>query len=205
MAVYGSAWSTLVQIFQDTGYGMLPVDDLLYTDFALITKKTGQPFVAPALTQDSVTDFGYGWYEFHWSVSDMDTIGEFYYKIIPGIVGGVYVEGKFDVMPPPMYANNVHPTCIITGNIVDLSGHAQLGTPVVFRPKNVPIVVGVSLIGASRILTYPDAYGNFSVELIRNVQAIVEIESSGIRHLITVPDLPTANILSLLPPVPPQY
>lgn len=200
MAIYGSSWSSLVQLWQDIGYGPLPVTGLSYNDVSLTIKKAGGLFSTKVLSETTFIEVGSGYYEIYWGVSDMDVIGEFYLKLTPEIDGGITFEKIFDVLPPPVFTSNAHPTCIITGNLIDISGSPMTGAPIVFRPKNVPIFAGPSLLGSSRVPAYPDAFGNFSVELLRSVQVLVEIDNAGIRQLITVPDQETASLIDLLPP-----
>ena len=73
-------------------------------------------------------------------------------------------------------------------------------------PKRDPLVhpdgdAGPSLIDGSLLRTTPDAFGNFSVVLLRGKKVIVEIERSGIKQTITVPEQATANLVDLLPPI----
>lgn len=203
MAVYGSAWSSMVLIQKDIGYGTDVAEGLTYEDFTVITRKAGGAFTEKTLLPESVVELGDGWYDFRWTTGEMNTIGEFYFKVIPEVDGGIEVEKIFDVTPPPLYMSGVHPNCIVTGNIVDIGGSPETTAYIVFRPRSVPVIAGPALLGATILRTTPDAFGNFSVRLLRNIQVLVEIEGAGIRHLITVPDMDTASIIDLLPPVPP--
>ena len=54
---------------------------------------------------------------------------------------------------------------------------------------------------SERIIVYPDAYGNFSVQLLRYAEVIVEIKRLGINYKFTVPNQATAPLLGLLPPI----
>ena len=203
MATYGSAWGSFVQILQNTGYDIVPVEGLLCSDFTVTIRKAGGTFAEKVLTTQDLMEVGDGWYEFKWSTGDMDTLGEFYFRAVPDVPGAFPVDKIFDVNPPPLYMQGVHPDCIVTGNIINIGGMPSTNTYVMFRPKSVPVIAGTSLLGATVLRTTPDAFGNFSVRLLRNLQVLVEIEGAGIRHLITVPDMDTASIIDLLPPVPP--
>lgn len=201
-ALYEQTRESLVRLMQYNGYETLPLTGLDPEEVSLVIRKTGQNFQTKTLTPDSFLNKGDGWYVIVFDGSDMNSIGEFYFRITPTVEGGLEVEKYFDVVPPPLYTNPDFMTCIVTGNLVDVAGEAVSNAEIVFRPKNVPIIVGPSMIGSNIYRTTPDAFGNFSVKLLRNITVLVEIHSAGIRHIINVPDLPTADILSLLPPVP---
>ena len=55
------------------------------------------------------------------------------------------------------------------------------------------------------IKTVTDAYGKFSVSLVRNAIVIVTIERAAVRNQVTIPDAPTADLLNLLPPFNNDY
>jgi hypothetical protein len=92
--------------------------------------------------------------------------------------------------------------CTISGNVVDLGGVPAAGTRIVFRIAGVPKRTGDSLVVSDRITTYPGAEGSFSVNMVRGAVVLVEIDPAGIKNQFTVPDLPTASLLDLLPPIP---
>ena len=131
----------------------------------------------------------------------MDTLGEFSFRSLCPYANEERFE-KFDIEPAPLGGDAQAPVCIVTGNLVDIGGDPSHSCQVVFRPQYVPGVAGYSLISADLIRTYPDAFGNFSVKLLRSSQVLVEIAGAGIKNLITVPDAPTANLIDLLPPIP---
>jgi len=94
------------------------------------------------------------------------------------------------------------PVCILSGTLVDIGGAPMVSTEVVFRPPHVPYYAGHALVGAGLIRTITDAFGNFSVRLLRDTTVLVEIEQVGIRYHINIPDSATAELVDLLPPIP---
>jgi hypothetical protein len=182
--------------------GDTPVTGVLFGSVIVKKRKTGAiTFSTKVLVTADWVELGGGFYVLKWSTADMDTLGEFRYWISGGTFDDV--TGAFDVIPAPIAIDVAAPKCIVTGNVVDIGGNPMSLEKIVCRPRNVPGVTGTSLIAAGIINTVADAFGNFAVELIRGAIVLVEIERAGIRHLITVPNQPTALILDLLPPIPP--
>lgn len=200
-AFYGKErWETIfIQV--DGGYGYVPALGVTYDLLNVKASKNGGPFVEKEVTEEGWRDLENGYYSILWNESDMDTMGEFYWVMdIPSLSVGF--RGSFDVDPAPFYLDVTAPTCVVTGNIVDIGGDPLALNTLSFRPRNVPGVAGQSLMASGHIRTNTDAYGNFSVKLLRSAIVLVEIENAGIRHLITVPDEPTAALIDLLPPIP---
>jgi hypothetical protein len=200
-AFYGKErWETIfIQV--DGGYGYVPALGVTYDLLNVKASKNGGLFAAKEVTEEGWRDLEDGYYSILWSESDMDTMGEFYWVMdIPSL--GVGFRGSFDVDPAPFYIDSTAPTCVVTGNIVDIGGDPLVLNVLSFRPRNVPGAAGQSFVASGHIRTSTDAYGNFSVKLLRSAIVLVEIENAGIRHLITVPDEPTAALIDLLPPIP---
>lgn len=131
----------------------------------------------------------------------MDTLGEFSFRALCPYANEEVFE-KFEIVQTPFGIPAEDPVCIVTGNMMDIGGDPSHTSMVVFRPQYVPGVAGSSLISSDLIRTYPDAFGNFAVKLLRSAQVLVEIEKAGIKNLIIVPDAPSANLIDLLPPIP---
>jgi len=200
-AFYGKErWMTMA-VMVDGGYGPLPALGVTYDMVAVTASKDGGAFSPKTVTEDGWRDLGDGYYSLLWNESDMDTLGEYYWVLaIPSI--GIAANGAFDVDPEPLTTDANSPTCIVTGNIVDIGGNPLAVNTLNFRPRHVPGVAGPSIIASGHIVTMTDAFGNFSVKLLRSAVVLVEIENAGIRHIIIVPDLPSASLIDLLPPIP---
>lgn len=191
---------TLVYLRAETGDA--PLLDVLPSGVSLKYRKTGGVIETKTLDTSNWLDLGLGQYVIVWSSDDMSSSGEFYWRLeVTGSYGG-FKEGKFDIDLFPPYLSTEQPYCVVSGNVVDLGGNSSQDS-LLFRPRSVPTKVGESLLTSSHISTITDAWGNFSVKLIRGIQVVVDIYASGIKHIITVPDAPSANIIDLLPPIPP--
>lgn len=200
-AFYGKErWNTLY-ITIDGGYGPLPALGITYDMVAVTASKNGGEFAPKEVTEDGWRDLGDGYYSVLFTESDMDTLGEYYWVLAVASLG-VGTRDVFDVDPAPFYLDSTAPTCVVTGNIVDIGGDPIVFNTLKFRPRNVPGVAGNSLLASGHIRTATDAFGNFSVKLLRSAYVLVEVENAGIRHLILVPDTPTAALIDLLPPIP---
>ena len=192
-------WDTMI-INADTGYGFQPALGITYDMVSVTVSKDGNDFVEKIVTEDGWKDLGGGYYSLLYTEADLDTVGELFAIIdIPSL--GVGVWDNFDVDPVPFHLDNDSPVCVVSGSIVDIGGESQ-PTGIDFRPRTIPVIAGRSLVSANLIHTTTDAYGNFSVKLLRRAKVLVEIESAGIRYLIDVPDLPSASLIDLLPPIP---
>jgi len=201
-AFYGKPrWQTMY-LTANTGYGVGPALGVTYDMLNVSVTKNGGDFEEKVVAEDGWRDLGGGYYSLLLTETDLNTIGELY-AVIEIYAIGAAVNMTVDVDPAPFYIEANAPTCTITGSIVDIGGSA-LPASITFRPRNVPSAAGQSLVASGSIQTMTDAYGNFSVKLLRGAKVLVEIEYAGIRHLITVPELPNASIIDLLPPIPLQ-
>ncbi|MCJ7520993.1 MAG: hypothetical protein MUP21_02050 [Dehalococcoidia bacterium] len=182
--------------------GATPVDDVLYSDVTLDIRKNGDPaFANRVLLTEEWVNLGGGYYALRFLADDYDRLGDFRYRLI-GLAFDT-LSGSFDIDPAPISYLAQAPSCIVSGNIVDIGGVGMRLQPITFRPRFVPALSGLSLIASGLIQTGTDAVGNFSVALIRGSKVLVEIQAAAIRYEITIPDASSANLLDLLPPFPP--
>lgn len=200
MATKGIAKNSVVRLFVDTGYGKQPALGVSYDEAYVLMSKNGEDFLPKIMTVLDWSELGDGYYTLRWSAEDMGTLGDFSFRVSCPYAFEEYFS-SFEVTAGPYGVPTDAPVCIVTGNLVDIGGEPS-HQMVVFRPRFVPGASGSSLISSEIIRTTADAFGNFAVKLLRNSQVIVEIEKSGIKNLITVPDSPSANLIDLLPPIP---
>lgn len=201
-AYLGFPRTSIVYLQQTTGYGLGPSYGLTYNDINVWVSKAGGPFTSKTMSADNWAELGDGYYRISWNEEDVNALGEFYFRV-EYTDQPEQVSGSFYVSPPPLNLE-VEPTvCLVTGNIIDIGGSPNLYQKIVFRPKKVPVVAGMSLVSSHWIQTNTDAFGNFSVKLLRSSEVVVEIIGAGIKQLIIVPDEPSASLLDLLPPIPP--
>lgn len=197
IALQGQALTVFFQLL-NSGTG---VAGLTAADIVLRWWKNGLTNVPvrPILPEELV-DLGAGYYTLTLPEADMNQLGQMYLRFTG--TGFDPLEKEFTVEAAPIAILASTTTCIVSGNTLDLSGKRMVGAEVVFRPVDAPNSVGPSIIHFERIITYTDALGNFSVNLLRGAKAIVEIRDAGLRHQIEVPDQSTALLLDLLPPIP---
>lgn len=200
MTTKGIAKNSVIRLFVDVGYGKMAALGVSYDEAEVLMSKNGDPFVPKILTVLDWSELGDGYYTLRWSAEDMNTLGDFSFRVSCPYAYEEYFS-SFEVDSGPYGVPSEAPVCIVTGNLVDIGGDPSHQI-VVFRPRYVPGTAGASLITSDIIRTSADAFGNFSVKLLRSSQVIVEIEKSGIKNLITVPDSPSANLIDLLPPIP---
>jgi len=175
-----------------------PVTGLTYTDFVITLKRQGDTIFTPkVLTASNLFEIGDGWYVVKWDSLDTSRLGEVLFKVEPD--GLTPFFEKFSVLPNPLNSIITPSLCIVTGNIVELGGSFSQEPKISFTGIKSPYISGDSFVKASRIETTPDAYGNFSIALLRNIEVRVIIELSGVNHKIVIPDQETVELKDLLP------
>lgn len=201
-AFYGKQKDVTFQLFSVGAYGDTPVEGVTYDEVTLKIRKNGEEaFSVRTLLEAEWLEIGLGYYALRFSPDDFDTLGEFRYVLAGETFDAV--SGVFDVDPAPISFETAPPQCIVSGNIVDIGGDPLQQTRVFFQPKNVPGKTGGSIIASGNIELLTDVYGNFTVKLLRESRVLVTIPAAGIKVLIEVPDASSANLLDLLPPIPP--
>lgn len=146
-------------------------------------------------------ELGGGHYWLKIPASLLSVLGSFFFTLSGS--GFVAVEVSSEVLPTPIEALITPGICAVTGNLLDLGGQPTLDQDIVFRLVSLPVKSSASLITSNRIVTRPDALGNFSVLLLQGAVVLVTIDKAGINYQITVPTSGSATLLSLLPPIPP--
>lgn len=196
MALQGRTWNSNIRL---TLAGA-PVTGVAFGDISVSYLRAGDTTLqTKVLTVDDWIEVGNGLYILKWSESDMALIGPFYFEISGGSFDPQRLE--FDVHPAPIEALANPEVCLITGNITDLGGDAATQDPISFRLAKRPSAVNDVFVNTNHIRVVPNAYGAFTVALLRGVLVTVTIESVGIRHQFEVPDQSQAQLIDLLPPI----
>lgn len=196
MPYQGIGYETTVRLMD----GSTPVTGILPGDVTVKIRKTGDIlFTEKVMNADSWVELENGFYILRWNASDMSEIGSFFWSIAGA--GFDFQAYEFQVSPYPVMPAMTPATCVVSGNMVDLGGTPEAFADIVFRPIKLPTEANGILITGRPIRTKPNAYGSFSVSLIRGMQAIVDIEWVGIKTQIIIPDAATANLIDLLPPI----
>jgi hypothetical protein len=185
----------------------VPATSLLYTDVTVNIKKSGQTAFTPkVLASTDWVNLGNGLYTLVFSALDMDTLGDFTFVLSSSLFDNfIYDEFTIEPAPIPGVAPTLPTQCIVTGTVVNQMALPPRLLKVTARPAQFPAKDAGVLLAGDIVWTFLDAYGNFSLPLIKNSVVIIEIERTGIRAQITIPDAPTANITDLLPPISTDY
>lgn len=182
----------------------VPATGVQYTDVVVQVKKQGQnAFTTKTLLLSEWVELAAGIYSISFSASDTDTVGDFTYTLTSTFFDNIAYDEFTIVPPPPASTPAVLPAqCVISGNIATIMATPPTQEPlkIVFWPPQFPAKFAQTILTAQAVYTFADAYGNFSVALVRKSTVIVEIKRCGIRCQIVIPDSPTANLLDLLPP-----
>ena len=196
MALQARTWESNIHL----ALSGVPVAGVVFGDVSVSYKRAGDTTLQTKLlaTEDWV-EIGNGLYAVKWSSSEMANVGPFYFQVTGGSFDPVVSE--FDVIPAPIEALSSPETCLISGNIVDLGGDVGRQDDVVFRLAKRPSAVSGSFVLSDVIRTTPNAYGAFTVSIVRGVECIVTIDRVGLRHQIVVPDQAEALLIDILPPI----
>jgi hypothetical protein len=203
MTAYQShATDTVIRVTSST-YGPSGIAGLAISDLLVQLRKTGETsFSTKALAVSDWVDLGDGFYALSFSEADTDTLGELFYRVTTsGYTDFDEVTGKIDVEAPYVNALLTPQTCLVSGNITDLGGEPGTDSDITWRIAKTPSVSGESVVDGRLLRTRPDAFGNFSLPLLRGKKVVVDIPKAGLKHTITVPDQETANLVDLLPPI----
>ncbi len=189
---------TNTQVSGSDGIPLMTVGDLLVQ-----TRKTGETaFVTKTMAVEDWVELGEGFYALKFSEEDTDTLGEIFYRITStGYSFFDEVTGKVDVVAPLINALITPQTCLVSGNVVDLGGDPGLDVDITWRIAKTPSVASDSIVDGRILRTRPDAFGNFSVILLRGKKVVVDMPRSGLKHTITVPDQDAATLVDILPPI----
>lgn len=196
MALQGRTWESNIHL----ALSGTPVTGVAFGDVTVSYRRAGDATLqTKILTVDDWVEVGNGLYVLDWGTDDMANVGPFYYQLS----GGTFdpVQAEFDVVPAPIESLASPQTCLITGNIVDLGGEPGRQDDVIFRLAKRPSAVSGSFVLSDMVRTTPNAYGAFTVSLVRGVECVVTIERVGLRHQIIVPDQSEAQLIDILPPI----
>lgn len=204
MAYQGSTYETIVMLTNVGVYGPEPVLAVEAAHVDLSYRPTGTyEFLPKALIDDeSWFEIGDGYYAVKWLSAELATQGELFFSLkSTGYSSFDEVTGKFDILAAPLEMVASPEVCVVTGSIVDLGGDPSQNLDISFKLSRAPSVIGGSFIEGKTIRTMPNAFGNFSVGLLRGKKALVEIEKAGVKIAIDIPDQPTASLIDLIPPI----
>jgi len=185
----------------------VPVSGILPSQIAVSYKKQSQN----SLYTKTMNNLNWiplsepGYYTIRFSEDEMDTVGYFFYTIVCSLFDN-FIYDEFTIEPSagaPAGAP-VH-TCVLYGRIQAITGIPVQEQRIIIRPVAFPAKYGSTILSAVAGKTVADVYGNFTISLVRNSVVVIEIERTGIRHQITIPDQPQVELSTLLPPFAADY
>jgi hypothetical protein len=111
-----------------------------------------------------------------------------------------YFETR-ECLPKPYSSSPPADTCIVTGNIRDISGRAQVyeNVDVTVYPVKLPLTISSNLTLGQRVIARTDFDGYFSIPVIRGAEVRFEIKKAGVRFQAIIPDEDTIEITELIP------
>lgn len=196
MALQGRTWESNLRLLLSGA----PVTGVVFGDVSVSYRRVGdETLQTKTLTADDWLEVGNGLYVLKWTATDMANTGPFYFEVTGGSFDPIRAE--FDVVPAPLEALASPDTCVITGNISDIGGDPAVDATLYFRLAKRPSASNDVLLRAAPIRVVPNAYGAFTVSLVRGILVTVTVESVGIRHQFEVPDQDQAQLIDLLPPI----
>jgi hypothetical protein len=191
------------ELFYLTTPSGVPVTGLLYTDIVGNIWKQGMGVWSPiTILAADWLELGGGYYVLKVAGSLLSPLGSVAIKL-SGLSIAINVKESWIEPLPPTFAIAAN-QCAIFGNIMDLTGDSIYKDYLIsFHLVSVPQKVGnVGLVSSDKVFARPDAFGNFSIVLLRGTTVLVEIERAGVRNQIIVPcDVASANLIDLLPPI----
>jgi len=152
----------------------------------------------PLVAEDFI-ELENGFYVLVLSEIDTNTLGSLFIKVT-GAFDIIYHQDY--VVPVPISILQSPSLCLLVGNIVDVGGDPEWNSPITFRIVELPKIFYGSLVSSKAIRTVTDAFGNFTVPLLRGATVVVGIENTAIKHTILIPQQETADLTDLLPTLP---
>ena len=106
-----------------------------------------------------------------------------------------------EALPQPLSSTPAPGVCVVTGNVRNVSGSMQAykNSIITAQPIKLPAEVSGSLILGSKVHTYADHEGFFSLPLVIGMTVIIEIPDAGVRFQAIVPDQETIRLEDLQP------
>lgn len=142
-------------------------------------------------------EIGDGVYKISFLADELDTLGQFVF-VIAGT--GIYtiLEQRViiaEVEPAQYIAAVIPPTCLVFGNVKELTGIPS-DTPVVVKAQVVelPAQQQGNYISTHPVTAYTDADGLFKLRLAIGTLVVLEIADVGFRRQFTVPELTSVDI-----------
>lgn len=186
--------------------GGAPAASVLPSQVLCKYKKNGDDgLTIKILDASNWINLGQGFYTLRLMPDETDVTGYFFFTLSSTQFDN-FTYGEFTIEPTNIFQSVSSPEiCVVSGSIRTVGNTVPKNTKAIFRPVHFPSTTSGSLISAEAVTGHLSAYGTFSVELIQGSTVIAEIEGTGIRAQIEIPYEPTADLMTLLPPISVTY
>jgi hypothetical protein len=178
--------------------GTAPVEGILPADVDCKFRKQGQTaFQIKVLDSTSWKSLGDGYYVLQFSPVDMDTLGSFWFSIDGLAFDEQMQEFTIESLPADIIA--VPPdVCLVSGVIIDAGGNALKDILVTAKGLAWPYKSNANILADSFVDVRTDYLGQFQMRLVRGAKVLLEVEKTGIRAQVTVPDAASVLLSDLI-------
>jgi hypothetical protein len=129
-----------------------------------------------------------------------DQLGTYIFKVEESVGPSTQYLDR-ECFPQPLSSTPSPGVCVVNGNIRDVTGIAKSynNTVITAQPLKLPLEVSGSLILGSKVKTYADHDGYFSLPLVIGMTVIIEVPDAGVRFQAVIPDQATVRIEDIIP------
>jgi len=186
----------LIGIFRDALGNLQDPDSL--PSVTAITDPTGTNFLGSPIVATRVS---LGVYRVGFTPTTSEPAGQWTYTYGATIDGvAISQKGNFQVVSPPEFTSPERDkTCIIFGDLFNIDGTPHATKPVVIEAHHLsePEFQNPTSIAVEPITFNTDLNGHFEIEMIRNTEIIITIDSLNFRRFGKVPDQEIAEYLDI--------
>jgi len=175
--------------------GIIPAGvklELVKQDEVTLTEK--------ALTTSNFTEIGLGLYAVDLTEADTDILGTLFAIFTPRAASPIFDQRnlEFEVAVKPLTVTASPSTCLVFGNVKDLSGlPSEDVKEVVAQIVALPNITDGTHLTVDPIKVFTDVDGFFKMNLVRGALVRIEIADAGVRRQFTVPDQDTVDLADL--------
>ena len=174
-----------------------PVTGLTFADVTMRLRRSSESFLDKILDADNFVELEDGFYAVSFEAEETAVIGPLAYTISGGTIDQFYevvdVIAAYPGMVPDLQ------TCMVYGNLVEITGMPTPHSPVSFKIVGLPKVADSSLVTGMPIRVYSDSNGYFQASMLRGTTVLMDIEEAAVRYQFDTPDQDTVNVIDLLP------
>ena len=169
------------------------------TDIAVKVKPpSALGFESIELPEESIQEAELGFYNITIPGSVINEIGTYVFQVLAYEVDILVTQ---EAIPTPPYTVESPETCVVTGNVKDISGKLSTFPQIAIeaRPLKLPALYNGTYVLGQRVVVYSDHNGHFQLPLIKGMTALIEVKDAGIRFQATIPHQDSIRIEDLMP------